>query len=283
MNTLRTANALLRCNAAAYGAVPRTAILAATATQTPLRLPPTTAARPFSTTPFLSKKDRGSKDKDAQSSSKKDKRGNSSSDPTPSSSKETTPTDPFDFSDLTAAFDKIETRYLETLSGIRSDGGFNTDTIGAVPVQPDRKKPSLTFPLRELAAVAVSGARRFTILAFDESSVKPIMSAIQASDAFNQQPQRDPENPLELTLVVEPVRAEELTRRAKEALQAWRDRLRDETHKREKVHKKLKADKAISTDDAVRLKDKMQKLQDERMKGIAAKEKQVLASIAKHR
>jgi ribosome recycling factor len=149
-----------------------------------------------------------------------------------------------------------------------------------VPVQPDRKSPQ-TFPLRELATVAALGARRFTILTFDESSIKPILSAIQNSESFNQQPQRSEENPLELTLLLEPVRVEDLTKKAKEACQVWRDRLRDETHKREKLHKKWKGDKTISADDMVRLKDKMQKLQDERMKGIAAKEKQVLASIAK--
>ncbi|KAK4451563.1 ribosome recycling factor domain-containing protein [Podospora aff. communis PSN243] len=278
MNRLRTANALLRCNAVAHGAIPRTTRLAV-ATATPLRLQPT-ASRPFTTSRSLLKKDRGSKD-DAKPS-KKDKRGNSPSPSESSSSpsKETTPNDPFDFSDLTAAFDKHEKRYLDILTSVRSDGGFNVDTIGAVPVQPDRKSPQ-TFPLRELAAVAASGARRFTILAFDESSIKPIMSAIQNSEAFNQQPQRNEENPLELTLLLEPVRVEDLTKKAKEACQAWRERLRDETHKREKLHKKWKGDKTVSADDVVRLKDKMQKLQDERMKGIAAKEKQVLASIAK--
>ena len=258
---------------------------ASAATQTPLRLAPTplTSSRYFSTSPaLLGKKDRGSKDADTNSkSNKKNKNNSSSKDSSPAASPASSAPeiDLFDFSDLNAAFDKAEKRYVEILQAVRSEGGFNIDTIGAVPVQPDRKSPQ-TFPLRELAAVAASGARRFTILAFDEASVKPIMSAIQGSEAFNQQPQRSGDNNLELTLVVEPVRNDELTRRAKEACQAWRDRLRDETHKREKLHKKLKADKVILSDVVVSLKDKMQKLQDDRMKVIAQKEKQVLQAIA---
>lgn len=83
--------------------------------------------------------------------------------------------------------------------------------------------------------------------------------------------------------MMEPVRAEELMRRAKEACQAWKDKLREETHKRGETHKKWKGEKKISGDDLVRLKEKMQKLQDERMKAIAGKEKQVLAAIAAKR
>jgi len=193
--------------------------------------------------------------------------------------------DPFNFADLTEAFDKHAKRNLETLRQTRAGGRSSAEAIGAIPVQPDRKSPQ-TFPLREVATVAQQGGiggRRFSILAFDEASVKPIMSAIQSSPDFNQQPQRNEENPLELVMTVEPERAEELQKRVKEVCQEWREQLRKETHKREKLHKTWRSDGLIVADDLVRLKDKMQKLQDERMKVIAQKEKEVLQAVTSRR
>lgn len=185
---------------------------------------------------------------------------------------------PFDFTDLQNAFARAETRYLDDLKKLRSGGRFNADVLGAIPVQPD-KKSTQTFPLRELATVAPLGGRRWSILAFEESSVKPIVSAVQRSPEFNQQPQRSEENPLELTMTVEPERADALAKRAKEVCQAWRTKVRDEAHKRGEMHKKWKAEGAVLSDDVHKLKGMLQKLQDERMKGIMAKEKEVVAAI----
>lgn len=184
----------------------------------------------------------------------------------------------FDLTPVTVAFDHLEKRFLEDLKKLRTGSRFNADVIGAIPVQLDRKSPE-TFPLRELATVAPLGGRRWSILAFEEDSVKPILSAVQRSDEFNQQPQRSEDNPLELTMIVEPERADALARRAKEVCQAWRTKVRDESHRRSEAQKKAKSEGLLSKDELFTLKNKLQKLQDERMKGIVEKEKEVVAGI----
>ncbi|KAL2161581.1 hypothetical protein VTH06DRAFT_8143 [Thermothelomyces fergusii] len=199
--------------------------------------------------------------------------------------------DPFDFSDLQAAFDRAEQRFGEELKQLRAGGRSAAEAIGAIPVQmttttttaADRGragKEAATFPLRELAAVAPLGGRRWSILAFEEASVKAIVAAVQRADGFGgQQPQRSADNPLELTVTVEPERADALARRARDVCQAWRDRVRNDTHRRAELLKKARASRLVLSDDLHRLREKLQKLQDERMKTIQAREKEVVAAI----
>ncbi|KAL1839521.1 hypothetical protein VTJ49DRAFT_1423 [Mycothermus thermophilus] len=219
--------------------------------------------------------------------SKKDK-NNKDSGKSESSGAAADQLDPFDLTDLTTAFDRAEEHFTSELKKLRSAGGgkFTAEAIGAIPVQPDRKNPQ-TFPLRELATIAPlgggsgggAGARRWSILAFDESSIKPILSAVQRAEGFNQQPQRNPDNPLELVMTAEPERVEETAKRAKEACQAWRDRVRGDAHKRTELVKKLKSKGKMLGDDVRRLTEKVQKLQDERMKVIQQREKEVVNAI----
>ncbi|KAK1832830.1 ribosome recycling factor domain-containing protein [Podospora conica] len=287
MKTVRAANALLRSTSAPLARTGLTSSRSAGVRPRFLVLAPqtTAGARPFSTTPSqLKKKDRGGGGgKDAKETSKSAPAPSSSS----SSSKDSSggggpqpnPSDPFDLGDLTSAFDKADQRFGDVLRQIRQGGRFSAEALGALPVQADRGSAA-TFPLRELATVAAVGGRRWSILAFEEASVKAIMSAVQRSEAFNQQPQRSEDNPLELVLTVEPERAEEVARRVKAECQAWRDRLRDEAHRREKVNKKWRAEGLIVADDLTRLKGMVQKMQDERMKVVAQKEKELLQFVA---
>lgn len=240
--------------------------------------PPT--SRPFSHTPSCQKKGKNSKSAAAPTSADGADRSSSSTATKPPGTDPNDPdaASPFDFTDLQTAFSRTEARYLDDLKKLRGGGRFNADALGAIPVQPDKKSPQ-TFPLRELATVAPLGGRRWSILAFEEASVKPIVSAVQRSAEFNQQPQRSEENPLELTMTVEPERADALAKRAKEVCQAWRTKVRDEAHKRGEMHKKWKADGVVLSDDLHKLKGMLQKLQDERMKAILAKEKEVVAAI----
>ncbi|KAL0466554.1 ribosome recycling factor domain-containing protein [Neurospora intermedia] len=315
MKSFRAANALLRTNSAASNAISRAATPLVTASGSPvcqcllttsrttLRQTPSTV-RPFSTTPIRpGKKDKKSKrggsneevEEPPARGGKKDKKGSKSS----SSSKDNSPAEeqsndpkdpnrptpspetPYDLSDLTYAFDRADKHYLDLLKTFRSGSRFSADSIGSLPIFPDKKDTSLSYPLRDLATVAqVSGSgRKWSILCFDESSVKPIMSAVQKSPDFNQQPQRSEENPLELTITVEPERAEDLQKRVKELCQLWREKLRAETHKREAVHKKWKQQEKILDDDVKALKTKVQKLQDERMRGVAVREKEVCNAV----
>ncbi|KAK4239082.1 ribosome recycling factor domain-containing protein [Achaetomium macrosporum] len=293
MRCLRATGSLLRSNAAASKALSCRTTPSLVHKPTPVRCQPTPAfytvshsqmpwnpsiSRPFSSTSrCLKKKARGSNNgnNNNQPSTTADdatdaERPNANAEPE---------LDPYDFSDLIQAFERAEERYTEELKKLRSGGRFNADAIGAIPVQPDKKNPSQTFPLRELATVAPLGGRRWSILAFEEGSVKPIMSAVQRSDEFNQQPQPSKDNPLELTMTVEPERADALAKRAKDICQAWRTRVRDEAHRRTEAHKKWRDERVILSDDFHKLKKELQKLQDERMKAILAKEKEVVQQI----
>ncbi|KAL2260130.1 hypothetical protein VTK26DRAFT_5957 [Humicola hyalothermophila] len=297
MRCLRAANALLRTNAASSGSLARTASPSLVQQRTPgiyqqLAIPSSPASwqpplnRFFSHTSRCERKknkDNSKADSDAGPTKSKSKKGapeppQPDTSSTGGSSDGPPAEDIFDLTPVTEAFNRAEKRFLEELKKLRTGGRFNADAIGAIPVQPDRRSPQ-TFPLRELATVAPLGGRRWSILAFEEESVKAILSAVQRSDGFNQQPQRSDDNPLELTMTVEPERADALARRAKEVCQAWRTRVRDESHRRAEAHKKARAEGLISKDELFQLKNKLQKLQDERMKGIADREKEVVAQI----
>ncbi|EAQ92827.1 hypothetical protein CHGG_01062 [Chaetomium globosum CBS 148.51] len=294
MRRLRTANNILRSNAASGAPLSRRAASSLIPNRTPLLNQPTPTsysiavasntlwsqplARPFShTAPCQKKKNSNKKNNNSNYSDDSDSTGQT----TPSAGSagaDAEGPNPFDFADLQTAFDRAEKHFSEDLKKLRSGGRFNAEVIGAIPVQTDKKNPQ-TFPLRELATVAPLGGRRWSILAFEEGSVKAIVSAVQRSDEFNQQPQRSAENPLELTMTVEPERADALARRAKEVCQAWRVRVRDEAHRRAELHKKWRGEGVVLSDDAHKLKDKLQKLQDERMKAILAKEKEAVGAI----
>jgi ribosome recycling factor len=253
----------------------------------PLRAPwvcPTGAVRPFSQTNACQKR----KDKDSKNNKGKNL-GDKSETADSSAGGALANFDPFDLQDIIDAFNRVEEHFMSELRKIRHSGGgkFTADAIGAIPVQPDKKNPQ-TFPLRELATIAPvgggsagggAGARKWSILAFEESSIKPIMSAVQRAEGFNQQPQRNPENPLELVMTVEPETKEATAARAVKTCTAWRDRVRNEAHKRIDIHKKLFAQGKLVKDDAKRLNDKVQKLQDERMKVIKTREKEVTDAI----
>ncbi|KAK4031505.1 ribosome recycling factor-domain-containing protein [Parachaetomium inaequale] len=302
MRYLRAANGILRSNAAGSASLRTTssslvqtlsqqqapashAVTVTATSNVPWSRRPLVEARLFSHTATCQK---GKKHKNNRDNNRDDTTTDAANTPQKPTITSTSPSpppgetdalNPFDFTDLQTAFDRAEKRFTEDLKKLRTGGRFNADVIGAIPVQPDKKSPQQTFPLRELATVAPLGGRRWSILAFEEASVKPIISAVQRSDEFNQQPQRSEENPLELTMTVEPERADALAKRAKEVCQAWRTKVRDEAHRRGELHKKWRGEGVVLSDDAHKLKDRLQKLQDERMKGILGKEKEVVGAI----
>ncbi|KAK1755046.1 ribosome recycling factor domain-containing protein [Echria macrotheca] len=295
MKTLRAANSLIRSCAAGPGSVARTVPsstqAAAILTSAPrCALPRRTdalAARAsiccFSQTAPQNKK----KEKPQPQSNKTSKTSKTTSDSSDSSdvrpkdpnAPAANPEEPYDLSDLSHTFTTIEHKKTEELLQIQPR--FAGDKIGAVRVELDRKTGGSAYPLRELATVAPAGAggRRWAVLAFEESSVKPIMSAIQKSADFNQQPQRSEDNPLELTLTIEPERPEALAARARDVFHAWADRVRHAARAREKLHKRWRQDNAITADDVVLLGAKVDKLRDEVMRRIEKKQKEMLDSI----
>ncbi|CAP69214.1 uncharacterized protein PODANS_1_8820 [Podospora anserina S mat+] len=288
MNSIRVANSLVRSNvtAAVLRTTPCILLPQAQRPWLPQQLPQQTPpVRSFSHSPSLSKRNRKEEEpeeddprgkKGGKKSNKKEKGGAPAQQQQQEAQPSAAAEDPFNLDPLIALFQKTESHYTSQLALLRSPTGrFNVESIGAIPVSLD-KKSTVTYRLQELATVAPLGGRRWSILAFEEASVKPIISAVLKSPDFNQQPQRNEENPLELTMTVEPEKVDDLVKRAKDLCTEWRNKLRDETHKHE-TH--VKKNKSLLKDDLFKIKEALKKLQDERMKVVANKEKEVVAAI----
>ncbi|GKT43093.1 uncharacterized protein ColSpa_03274 [Colletotrichum spaethianum] len=187
--------------------------------------------------------------------------------------------DPLNFADVASRFSSLAAHHTEILKKLQSGDRFSPDAIGALTVQPDRKDPT-TYPLRELAEIVPRpGGRTVSLLLHEKDYVKPVMAAVQASADFNQQPQRDPDNELELILKVEATNKDVVVRRAKDAAQAWRDKMRTVTEKRKKVHAKWQKETDIVPDLKRRADKELQKLQDKEMKVVDAAEQQAVRKI----
>ncbi|RWA08337.1 hypothetical protein EKO27_g6759 [Xylaria grammica] len=152
-------------------------------------------------------------------------------------------------------FDDVESRlsqqaelfFRTTLRQIHTGARFDPDVLGGLRVTVD-KKTGEAYPLRELAEVVWRGGRVVSLLVHEDGWVKPIMSAVQRSPQFNQQPQRDPDNALELTLKIEPEKREDLIKRVKTVAHEWRERIRAIRQKRDKLHATWKKDGTIVPD-----------------------------------
>ncbi|KAK1594512.1 ribosomal recycling factor [Colletotrichum navitas] len=189
------------------------------------------------------------------------------------------PADPLNFADVASRLASLAAHHTEVLKLLQSGDRFSPDAIGALAVQPNRKDPT-TYPLRELAEIVPRpGGRTVSLLLHEKEYIKPVMAAVQASPDFNQQPQRDPDNELELVLKVEATNKDAVVRRAKDAAQAWREKMRAVTEKRKKVHAKWQKDRAIVPDLKKRADKELQKLQDKEMKVVDAAEQQAVRKI----
>jgi len=188
------------------------------------------------------------------------------------------PENPYDFTDLLWQWDRVGERWIKELNEVAQGPRADADHIGKVRCLMDRKTGE-ERQIRELATVAPIGGRRWSILVYEEAYVKPILSGIQNSTKFNQQPQRNPENPLEMTLTMDPESPGEQTKRVKAMCQTWRELVRPKTRKRLTLFGQWQKSNLITKDDLAKLKEKTQKLQDDVMKKIAQKEKEVLASV----
>lgn len=175
---------------------------------------------------------------------------------------------------------RIDERFEKRLQEFKASGGrFNPDLLGQLKVQPDRNSPE-TYPLRELASVIHRGGRNVSILVSDATYVKPIMSAVQSSPQFNQQPQRDADNDLELVLRIEPENPEEQAKKLKAECNGWRDAIREVLATRKSKHATWLKAKHITKDDVKTLDKKVKALQDKKFEGIDKKEKQLQVELA---
>lgn len=251
--------------------------------------PPTSYKRAFSQTPLVhAKKHREKAKKAAAAQAHDDEAGE---DQLPSESRHKSrdkfapPADfdheaAFDLGDVDIEYAKIDERFEKRLQEFKASGGrFNPDLLGQLKVKPDRDAAE-TYPLRELASVVHRGGRNVSILVSDASYVKPIMSAVQSSPQFNQQPQRDPDNDLELVLRIEPENPEEQAKRLKAECIAWKDAIREVLATRKSKHATWLKTKHITKDDVKTLDKKVKALQDKKFEAIEKKEKQLQVELA---
>lgn len=237
----------------------------------PTPTPVLAAARPLSTTPACLKKN-----KSAKGTPPPPQQTNDAED---SSGPEANPEDPNNFSDVTSRFEHLATRFTAELKQARQSGATNQSSLASLSVQTREG----AFPLRELAQVVPRTNRTISLLVNDKSHVKPIMSAVQNSGAFNQQPQRDPENELELVMRVEVERPEEVKKRLKEVCHVWRERVRGVRQKREKVINGWKKDKVVSADVGRKLGTELTNIMKKELEKVDKAEAQAVAQVDKSR
>lgn len=151
--------------------------------------------------------------------------------------------------------------------------------LGQLQVKPDKSLPD-TYPLRELAQVVHRGGRSVSIMVSDQDYIKPIMSAVQNSAEFNQQPQRDPDNDLELLLRIEPENPEEQQKRLKGECNSWKDGVREVLAGRKTKHAAWLKAKHITKDDVKTLDKKVKAMQDKKIEAIEKREKLLLQELA---
>lgn len=186
----------------------------------------------------------------------------------------------FDLGDVEAEYAKIDSRFEKRLQEFKVGGRFNPEMLGQLRVRPD-KESTQSWPLRELAQVVHRGGRSVSILVSDAEYVKPIMSAVQNSDDFNQQPQRDPDNELELTLRIEPENPEEQLRRLRGEVTAWRDAIRGVMAARKLRHAAWRKENHVTKDDVKALEKKIKEMQDKKIEQIDRSQKLIVAQMEK--
>ncbi|KAI0160624.1 ribosome recycling factor [Xylariaceae sp. FL1272] len=184
--------------------------------------------------------------------------------------------DPLDFSDVKSRLSATSEKFRTTFK--KSAGRFEPDYIGNLKVLVD-KKDNISYPLRDLAQVVPRGGRTVSLLVHEEEYVKAIMSAIQSSPEFNQQPQRDADNELELLLKIEPEKPEDVIKRTKANANAWKDRIKAVRQKREKTHDSWAKSKQILPDAKKTLSAELEKIIKAEIASVDALEKEVLKGV----
>lgn len=249
-----------------------------------MRASPWAALRPFSQTALLNRrKPRGAEPEEDEDADGEDQLPSESR---KKSRNKFTPASDFDIeraldlSDVDTEYAKIDERFEKRLREFKASGGrFNPDLLGQLKIQPDRSSPQ-TYPLRELASVVHRGGRSVSIMVSDPSYVKPVMSAVQNSEEFNQQPQRDPDNDLELLLRIEPENPEEQAKRLKGECNAWKDAVREVLATRKSKHATWQKAKHLTKDDVKTLDKTVKAMQDKKLEAIEKREKQLQVELA---
>ncbi|KAK2741044.1 hypothetical protein FQN57_005781 [Myotisia sp. PD_48] len=207
---------------------------------------------------------------------KKDKKKNASASSSSASSSPASQEDIFDFSELAATNDKIAADLKEELAKFRSGGRFNVESIETLRVSlsttpatgtggagakgkaaPSSGKESVQ--LNDIAQVITKSGRLVMVLVSEESYLKPVSSAISASQ-LSLNPQPDPHNPLQLNVPIPPPTKESREKALKDAKLAMEKALNAVRNARAAVNKKIKAQsKTVRPDDMRAALDQMEK------------------------
>ncbi|KAK7743523.1 ribosome-recycling factor [Cytospora paraplurivora] len=185
----------------------------------------------------------------------------------------------FDLKEIEDEYARIDERFEKRLQEFKVGGRFNPEMLGQLQVKPDKNLPE-SYPLRELAQVVHRGGRSVSIMVSDQAYIKPIMSAVQGSAEFNQQPQRDPDNDLELVLKIEAENPEEQQKRLKGECNSWKDNVREVLSTRKTKHAAWLKAKHITKDDVKNLDKKVKAMQDKKIEVVERREKLLLQELA---
>ncbi|KAL4934957.1 hypothetical protein BDV06DRAFT_217773 [Aspergillus oleicola] len=177
--------------------------------------------------------------------------------------------DPLDFSQLDHGIATAVSRLKDELSKLRVGGRLSPESIENLRVRLS-KEARETVKLGELAQIVPKGGRMVTVLASEDSHVKPITSAILSSN-LSLTPQQDPHNALQLNIPIPPPTKEsrdQTVLAAKAAMERAAQSVRDSRgvlHKRlqEVIRKRL-----ARPDDAHKSHAKMEKLAEKGQKEV---------------
>ncbi|KAL8381384.1 hypothetical protein RB595_005583 [Gaeumannomyces hyphopodioides] len=182
------------------------------------------------------------------------------------SKKKANPENADDFGEVEELYARLTKRTRERLQAMRQGGRFSPDALGRVLVM--LSKGAAAVPLSEAALVDVQGGRVVQLTLFEPAHRRAVMSAIQSSPQFNQQPQPDPDDDAVLTLKVEPERLDDQLRAVREACHGLRDGLRRVTAARQKKHAQWGRAALVLPDAVAQLNKRVQKMQDAQMKEV---------------
>jgi len=185
--------------------------------------------------------------------------------------------DPYDFTELNAGIAKAIARLKDALVKTRDAGRITPEMIESFPVELNVKgaaahgsKPHHERQrLGDIASVVQKGGRMVQVYCSEEAHVKPISSAIQASQ-HSLVPQHDTSNPLLINVPVPPATAE-TRQQAKEEAKKVYDRASQEVRNvrgdEQKRFRKMELGKMVVVDELRKahkqMEDVVKKGQDE--------------------
>lgn len=183
--------------------------------------------------------------------------------------------DPYDHSQLEAGIASAITSLKDALAKTRDAGRVTPDMLEALPVELNVKHPDQSKPkgkgeaphherarLGDIASVVPKGGRMLQIFAAEEAHVKPLMSAITASE-HSLNPDVDKNNSMLITVPVPPATAETRAQAAAEAKKCYDKASLDARNARgdaQKRHRKMELQKLVIKDELAKAHKSMEEV-----------------------